>query len=230
MGEPRFGETLGTLNDLLRTRAREMPEKTAFSFLVDGEQAGDRLLYGELDARARSIAAQLVRAGAVGERALLLYPPGLEFAAAFFGCLYAGTVAVPAYPPARRTLDRLRSIALDAQPRVALTTAGQRARYEALLGKVPELGGLHWLATDEAAEAPAGAWSEPPVGRDALALLQYTSGSTAAPKGVEITHGNLLSNEEMIRQAFGQSSDSVVVGWLPVYHDMGLIGNLLQPI
>ncbi|HVR99607.1 MAG TPA: AMP-binding protein, partial [Thermoanaerobaculia bacterium] len=161
-----------------------------------------------------------------GERALLLYPPGLEFVAAFFGCLYAGVIAVPAYPPrSRRPDSRLRGIAMDCRPRVVLTTAALLARREALVGQVAELASALWLDTETLDDPSSG--FEPSPGD--IAFLQYTSGSTGNPKGVVVTHSNLLHNLERIRVAFGQTPESVVVGWLPLFHDMGLIGNVLEP-
>src|SRR5215210_3204321 len=223
-----------SLIQVLRGRAVEHPERPAYTFLAEGEEEGARLTYGELDARARALAARLQRLGLAGERALLLYPPGLDFVAAFLGCLYAGTVAVPAYPPrSARMLPRLRSIAGDSRPAVALTTSDLLRQVEGLAGRLPELAGVRWLAADGPGDADAGLaaeWREPEGGGETLAFLQYTSGSTALPKGVMVGHGNLVHNEEMIQAAFGQSERSVIVGWLPLYHDMGLIGNVLQPL
>src|SRR5947209_2028942 len=222
-----------SIADVLRVRAREEPKRTAFIFLADGEREERRLTYAGLDAEARGIAVRLSQLRAGGGRALLLYQAGLEFVAAFFGCLYAGVVAVPSYPPSRRRLDqRLQAITRDARPGVVLTGAEILSRREAIAAQIPELGEAAWLATDEPLSETEG-WDPPEIGTtpaDALAFLQYTSGSTATPKGVMVSHGNLLHNEEMIRRAFGQSERSVVVGWLPLFHDMGLIGNVLQTL
>jgi natural product biosynthesis luciferase-like monooxygenase protein/FkbM family methyltransferase len=203
----------------------------AYTFLRDGEVEEATLRYGELHVRAAAIGAALQQLAGRGERALLLFPPGLEFIAAFFGCLYAGVVAVPSYPPGRRRREpRLRAIARDARVRFVLTTAALATQREELVAEVAELGGATWIDTDMLADGLAAEWAEIAPGGEALAFLQYTSGSTADPKGVMVTHGNLLHNEEIIRQAFGQDAASVVVGWLPLYHDMGLIGNVLQPL
>ncbi len=192
------------------------------------------MTYAELDRQARTIAAQLQRLGAAGERVLLLYPPGLTYIAAFFGCLYAGAVAVPAYPPnparLERTLPRLQAIVGDARPLVALSTAAICMMVEALSAQVAGFGAMRWLATDTLAETLAEDWQEPSVGPETLAFLQYTSGSTAEPKGVMLTHGNLLHNLELIHGAFEHSAESCGVIWLPPYHDMGLIGGILQPL
>jgi acyl-CoA synthetase (AMP-forming)/AMP-acid ligase II/acyl carrier protein len=230
-------ESLSNLVALLKRRAVGRPS-AGFTFLAQGEAESANLTYAELDAQARALAALLRHEVPPGERALLLYPPGLEFIAAFFGCLYAGVVAVPAYPPRLhdRTQVRLRAIARDAAPRVVLSTAAIRAAVldgqetgGRLLASLPELQSARWIATDDPGIEPAAAELAEPAA-DALAFLQYTSGSTATPKGVMVTHANLLHNERMIGAAFEQDRESVVVGWLPLYHDMGLIGNVLQPL
>ncbi len=214
-----------TLAGLLAARAAERPERDAYLFLANGEaDRAERLTWGELDARARAVAAALAASVPPGERALLLFPPGLDFIAAFFGCLYAGVVAVPAYLPRPndRSPARLAAIVRDAAPRAALTTA-------ALAARVRELAALRSIAVDA---LPRQAGSGPLVEPDprAIAFLQYTSGSTADPRGVMVSHENLLHNERMIGEAFGVGPESVVVGWLPLHHDMGLIGNVLQPL
>ena len=219
-----------TISEILEKRAREQGERPAYIFLSYGETgvAEERLTYAELDARARAVGASLQAAGAGGERVALLLPPGPDFIASFFGCLYAGAVAVPALPPRPRGADpRLQAICRDARPRVALTTADKLAALESAASEIPELAAALRMAP--AMEGGTG-WQRPDVGPEALAFLQYTSGSTSSPKGVMVSHGNLLHNEELIRLAFAQSPESVVLGWLPLYHDMGLIGTVLQPL
>ena len=220
-----------TLVDLLRWRASHEPERRAYTFLGGGEAEESSVDYGELDRQARAVAARLETLGvAGGQRALLLYPPGLRYIAAFLGCLYAGVVAVPAYPPRPNRPDmRLRVIAADSRATVALTTNRILSSLERRSAYAPELKSLRWLATD-AGKDLAGRWRRPEVGANTLALLQYTSGSTAAPKGVMLTHGNLLHNLAMIYHALGHTSHSQGVVWLPPYHDMGLIGGVLQPL
>ncbi|HYO15771.1 MAG TPA: amino acid adenylation domain-containing protein [Thermoanaerobaculia bacterium] len=221
--------TATSLVDLLTARSRERGPQNAFLFLSDQGEERESLTYAELDARARTIAAALQAGGARGGRALLLYPPGLEFVAAFFGCLYAGVAAVPAYPPRmNRSLGRILAILEDARPRFILTVSALQPRIEAWLAEAGPRA-PRCLATD-ALEGTAEGWQEPEVTAETVAFLQYTSGSTSTPKGVIVRHGNLLANEAMIRDAFGQSETSRVVGWLPLYHDMGLIGNVLQPL
>ncbi|HWS53774.1 MAG TPA: AMP-binding protein, partial [Pyrinomonadaceae bacterium] len=228
---PRPLADVATLTELLRRRALQEPGRTGYTFLADGEGAEVTLTYGELDARARSVAALLQELKAGGGRVLLLYPSGLEYVAAFFGCLYAGAAAVPAYPPKlNRHLSRVRAVVSDARAEVALTTAAVLARVGRLFEQAPDLRRLRWLTTDDLDAARADEWREPRAAGGDLAFLQYTSGSTSTAKGVMVTHDNLLRNERMIESAFGQTPASITVGWLPLYHDMGLIGNVLQPL
>jgi natural product biosynthesis luciferase-like monooxygenase protein len=220
-----------TLVDILQSKALYQPDKKAFTFLLDGEIEETTLTYRELDLQARAIAKGLQNLGASGERALLIYPPGLEFLAAFFGCLYAGIVAVPAYPPRRnQSLSRLQSIVADARATIALTTKTVLSNVEPQLTQSPTLQALHWLATDNIASDLAQAWLQPAISSDTLAFLQYTSGSTGTPKGVMVSHRNLLHNEQMMQQAVQHTEKTITVGWLPLFHDMGLIGNVLQPL
>ncbi|MBV9108095.1 MAG: fatty acyl-AMP ligase, partial [Gemmatimonadetes bacterium] len=219
-----------TLVALLRERSRLHPDRTAFVFLPDGEREGARLTYGELDRHARRIAALLRAGGLAGERALLLFPPGLAFVAAYFGCLYAGVVAVPVYPPrSNRHLDRVQAIVADADARAVVATADVIASLVRHAEATPGLAALRWIAADLEAGGED-AWSDPGTSPDDVAFLQYTSGSTSTPKGVRVTHANLLANQAMLKDAFGHGDGLTVVGWLPVYHDMGLIGNVLHPL
>ena len=228
---PKTGFEPATLIDLLRWRTSHEPERQAYTFLGDGEAEERFVTYRELDRQAQVVAARLETLGvASGERALLFYPPGLNYVVAFLGCLYAGVIAVPAYPPRpNRSVSRLRAIAASSKATVALTTTRILSRLERRSAYAPEMKSLRWLATDDGKD-PAGKWRRPAVGTDTLAFLQYTSGSTAAPKGVMLTHGNLLHNLAMIYHALGHTSHSQMVIWLPPYHDMGLIGGVLQPL
>ena len=214
--------------------AERAPERLVFRFLENGEGDGLTLTYGELDVAARRIGAAMLAEARPGDRVLLLYSPGLEFVEAFAACLYAGLVAVPVYPPAPRQLDRtlprLQAIAAVADVQLVATTAMIHMLLKPMMGDTPELGARPWLATDSVTEgAPASpAFDASP---DALTLLQFTSGSTGTPRGVMVTHRNLLHNERGIRHAFGHDvRDAAGVGWLPTYHDMGLIGKVLQTI
>ena len=233
---PLSGEVAQTLVETLREKAQRLAEEEIYRFLLDGEERAVHWSYRELDRRARALAVTLGERAHAGERALLLFAPGLDFIAAFFGCLYAGVIAVPAYPPtSRRTLPRLEAILGDARPALILSSNEILAKARSLFAVMPELGRLDWLATD-AAEDPAALevraerWRDPGITAETVAFLQYTSGSTALPKGVEVHHSHLIHNQRMIRDGFEQTSESVIVGWLPLYHDMGLIGNVMQPL
>ncbi len=221
----------GSLVSVLRGHSQAKPDLVLYRFLGKGESETERLTCFDLDRRARAIAARLQAAGHPGDRALLLFPPGLEFIAAFMGCLYAGVAAVPAYPPnPNQSLSRLQGIASDAAARFLLTTAAQLDGLAGSVSSIPALAAADWVATDAVAEAAADDWRDPGITDETAAFLQYTSGSTEAPRGVVISHGNLLCNERIIRAAFEHDETSIVAGWLPLYHDMGLIGNVLQPL
>jgi acyl-CoA synthetase (AMP-forming)/AMP-acid ligase II len=224
-----------SLVEVLRWRALQQPEQRAYTYLLDGEVEGDHLTYAALDCQARSIGALLQSYRARGERALLLYPTGIEFIAAFFGCLYAGVIPVPLPPPnpaqQQRTLPRLRAITNDAQPALALTTSSILSKVEGLFSQAPELQTMRWLATDKITGRLETEWEDPAVSSDTLALLQYTSGSTSAPRGVMVSHGNLLHNSAHINHAFDLTPDSgVSVSWLPAFHDMGLTNGIIGPM
>lgn len=217
-----------SLLEILSYRAQYQPDKQAYIFLQNGETESGSLTYGELDRQASQIAAHLQ--SWQGERALLLYPSGLEFITAFFGCLYAGVVAVPVYPLRRnQNLSRLLSIVNDARAKVALTTTLILEDLDRKWEEQPDLAQLKLIATDTLA-ANFQEFVPKLVIPETLAFLQYTSGSTGTPKGVMVSHGNIMHNQQLIHQAFGHSEKSIGVGWLPLFHDMGLIGHVLQPI
>jgi acyl-CoA synthetase (AMP-forming)/AMP-acid ligase II len=220
-----------TLVELLIHRGSHQPDQTAYQFLVDGEIEIVSLTYSQLDQQAKTIAAQLQSYCTPGERALLLYQPGLDYISAFFGCLYAGVIAVPAYPPRpNRSLSRLQAMLENAQATVALTTQSILTQLQRRFVEEPEFKTLHWLTTETLNLELAAQWQPPHLTSETLAFLQYTSGSTADPKGVMITHGNLLHNLAAIYRCFEFHEHSAVMSWLPMYHDMGLIGGVLQPL
>jgi acyl-CoA synthetase (AMP-forming)/AMP-acid ligase II len=220
-----------TLVELLRYRASTQPERIAYIFLRNGETEEARLTYGELDQNARAIAAHLQSLDAQGERGLLLYPPGLDFISAFFGCLYAEVVAIPAYPPRRnQNLFRLQAIIADSQARFTFTNAALFPTLENQWAKDSELAEMQWVVTDEIDHHLSANWQEPTLEKNTLAFLQYTSGSTGTPKGVMVSHHNLLINSAFIDHVWGHDQDSVMVTWLPTFHDMGLIYGVIQPL
>jgi acyl-CoA synthetase (AMP-forming)/AMP-acid ligase II/acyl carrier protein len=221
--------------ELLQAKAAEKGDATAYTFL-DERDGESQITYAELDRSARMIAARLQLELKPGDRALLVYPAGLEFISAFFGCLYAGVVAVPAtYPKPKRPMPRLQKIAIDCDAHVALSTSQTLTTIDPDLLSA-DAATSSWIATDELNLELAELWQKPTIDRSNLAFLQYTSGSTSDPKGVMVSHGNLLTNLDCIRQSFGigETEDDLLsangVFWLPAYHDMGLIGGILTPL
>jgi acyl transferase domain-containing protein/acyl-CoA synthetase (AMP-forming)/AMP-acid ligase II/acyl carrier protein len=226
---------LTTWVDLLQWRAAQQPEQRAYTFLNDGEIEKDHLTYAGLDIQARAIGALLQQGSKSGACALLIYPSGLEFIAAFFACLYSGIIAVPIYPPSaarsERTLARFQAIVHDVQPSVVLTTSALQSRVDSLLAYSSMLQKPRLLATDTLAlDGLADSWQRPVVSSETLAFLQYTSGSTGLPKGVMVTHGNLLHNSSLVERYCLHPEEAHGVTWLPLYHDLGLIGGVLQPL
>lgn len=217
-----------TLVQLLRARAGLHPDRLAYTFLPDGESTEENLTFAALDQRARVVAEELRRWDLPGSRALIVYEPSLDYLVALFGCFYAQVTAVPVYPPdpmrALRTMERLQTILNDAQAAVMLTTSSLRHWTDSLASAGGPLQRV--LATDTLDYSRDPEWNDPGIERDAVALLQYTSGSTTTPRGCVITHGNLLCHFQHIQQF--DEPDAVAVSWLPMYHDMGLIGLALQ--
>lgn len=235
-------ETLETMVDLVRQQAAQFGDRTAYIYLGDGpgldeKQAKQSISFRQLDLQAQAIAAKLQQEMSPGDRALLIYPAGLEFISAFFGCLYAGVVAVPAtYPKPRRPLPRMASIARDSGARVVLTTQQTLDKVD-MSQQDDVVATMNWMATDVILTENSSQWNPLPITSEQLAFLQYTSGSTSDPKGVMVSHGNLLANLEAIRQSFrlgvdDSGSEQIATGvfWLPAYHDMGLIGGILTPL
>jgi acyl-CoA synthetase (AMP-forming)/AMP-acid ligase II len=219
---------------LLQERATYQPHDLAYSFLMNGEVESARLTFRELEQKARLIGSILQEElKLTGKCVLLMYPPSLDFITAFFGCLYAGVIPVPAYPPRRnQSIDRLQTIINDCQAQDILTTTAIQNNLTTSLDSYPHLEALRWLPTDNLLSTSFTTNCEfPEIQEDSLAFLQYTSGSTGNPKGVMVTHGNLIHNEEMMARAFGHYEQEVVyASWLPLFHDMGLIGNVFQSL
>jgi acyl-CoA synthetase (AMP-forming)/AMP-acid ligase II len=223
-----------SMGEVLRARADATPDEVACCFLLDGEEEGPRLTYAGLDRAARAVAAVLREQAEAGDRALLLYEAGLDFIPAFFGCLYAGLIAAPTFPPRPDRLVQswqgLAAVIADCRPRVVLSTADLAAALVGGFANLAPQEAPRWIATDRIDPCRARDWREPRTDPEATALLQYTSGTTAGPKGVMVTHRNLMHNERMIQTALEHSGTGLGVSWLPLYHDLGLIGGVLQGV
>ncbi|MET9631183.1 fatty acyl-AMP ligase [Lentzea sp. NPDC006480] len=229
-----------TLVELCQARAAAEPELRAYSFYADGRTEWDALTLADLDRRARAVAVRLTALAQPGTRALLCFEPGLDFHVAFLGCLYAGLIAVPVAPlDGTRTsvkVGRVESIAASCQPDLLLSTGLTFAKCLAVVEESPALAGLVRLAVDEVDPAAADRWRPPSIGINTPAYLQYSSGSTGEPKGVTLTHGNVLHNLALIHDNLYRPSDEdglrrpTSVSWLPSHYNMGLIGGVLDPL
>jgi acyl-CoA synthetase (AMP-forming)/AMP-acid ligase II len=229
-----------TIVDVLLDKSTIFPYQTAYTFLADGERESASCTYQQLDLQARAIAVELSTKVRPGDRALLVYPynAGIEFIAAFMGCLYAGVVAVTDYPRQHiKSLSQYQDRIVDCQASIILTTQEFADRVKGQLVAHPSLGlmalklkNLAWMKSDRVDLSLADSWQPPKIDGDTLAFLQYTSGSTGQPKGVMVTHGNVLHNSQVIYQSFGHYDQTKILMWLPMFHDMGLIGGVMQPL
>ncbi len=222
----RPDNTFSDLVNLLQWHAAHQADRPIYTYLTDGESQEKTLTYGQLDVQARSIAAVLQDRQATGQTVMITHPPGLDFVAAFFGCLYARSIAVPTFPPRLRRKQpdtRFEAICKDSNASIILT------KQSALPNKTTRTG-PQWIATDVLSDDLAASWQTADIKGDQLAFLQYTSGSTATPKGVMVSHQNIWHNLGQIYDKFGHNCHSQGVIWLPPYHDMGLIGGILQPL
>jgi len=219
-----------TLVSMLQDRAQAHPEKIAFEYLRSNGEVADSLGYGDLLIRATLIAGYLQRRFGSGERMLLLFPPGLDFVTSLFGCLMAGMVAVPLAPPARRGSESLGLVAADSAASAILGAGVHFERWRDGAGAGSRAAGLEWIAVEDIDAGYEAAWRAPAVSPGGLALLQYTSGSTRTPRGVALSHDNILANSRLIQRCLGAGPQTVAVSWLPFHHDMGLIGNIIQPL
>ena len=231
MQQPFDLARLASMADLLHRRAAVQPGDRAYLVLSDRGRAEAAITFAELERRAAALARQLAARARPGERALLLCPTSIEFMVGLFSCLLSGIVAVPMMLPRRQsTRDSSAAIVADCAPRLALSLRalidGERGD---LLGRFAGTG-IEFVAVDDPAGASLDGAPPPAPAISDLALLQYTSGSTSAPKGVMVSHANLLANLEMIRAAFGNTRRSTYVSWVPLYHDMGLVINVLQTL
>ena len=214
--------------DILRLRCAKTPDEHAFTYLNNKGEEEQRWTYANLDNQAQHVAFLLRNSKG---NVLLLYPPGLFFVAALFGCFYAGRVAVPTFPPSsKRTIPRLRHIVKDANISTILTVHHIAEKFSQDFTQIPQLESLQWIITDRMQQLSTQSRFEVAVDEKSLALLQYTSGSTRDPLGTMIKHKNLMVNSAIIAKAFQHTQKSVGVIWLPPYHDMGLIGGILQPV
>lgn len=220
------------LPSLLRWRAAQHGERLAYLFLKNGEIEEGRYTYADLDQKAKAVAAGLQTAGArPGDAVVLLLPQGLDYIAAFFGCLYAGVIAVPSYPPVRKIhIERLGGIVEDCEAHFLITTHDILAAFQAQIDAIPALHALTKLDIGSVHSANVAAWCPPPIQPDALAFLQYTSGSTGTPKGVMVSHANIMANQAMLAEGYDSDPNSSNGSWLPFFHDMGLVEGLLQPL
>ncbi|MFZ5880037.1 MAG: fatty acyl-AMP ligase [Chloroflexota bacterium] len=218
-----------TLMDALLYRAEHQPDDLAYCYLEDGESAEVTITFGELDRRVRAFAAHLQTVVQPGDRALLLYPTGLEFIIAYLGCLYADVIAVPTtVPHLKRSSPRLLLMMKDAEAHVACTTRSVYDKIKFLADENVEFQDVRWVISEEVPSGGADAWVKPESRPENVAFLQYTSGSTSVPKGVIITNFNLVRTIEDIVIGIKIDEHSVLVSWLPVFHDMGLIFGLLS--
>ncbi|MGJ4925640.1 amino acid adenylation domain-containing protein [Bradyrhizobium sp. HKCCYLS2038] len=217
-----------TLVERLRQHAALRADHPALRF-IEGDDVVEELTFSALDRRIRALAAHLQEIAVTGDRAVILLPSCLDYAVAFYACLYAGVIAVPAYPPEsgkQRYSSRLDGIRRDAAPRIVLTQERLRDLVTSTVGETS----AHVLAVDALPVDAASSWREPDLKRETIAFLQYTSGSTSKPKGVCVTHGNLVANEIAMEAVLAGTRDDVFVSWLPLFHDMGLMGGLLNPL
>ncbi|WP_458789380.1 AMP-binding protein [Adonisia turfae] len=218
------------LPEIFLSHVHQFPSQRAYTFLNNGEAETASLTYQQLGDRVQTIAARLRSLTAPGDRALLLFSPGLEFVMAFLGCLLANVIAVPTYPVRRpQHLERLAAIAHDAAPTLILTTDDQLEQVRSHCQEL-QLEQIRCVAIDQWADEIGADWPPLDIAPETLAFVQYTSGSTGSPKGVMISHANLQHNLTQIQAGFGHTPQSQGVIWLPPYHDMGLIGGILQPL
>src|SRR5215467_9744627 len=201
-----------TVIDLLQFRAKSHPDDRAYTFLDGQGRESDSLGYGRLDEQSRAIAGMLQQSGLAGKRLMLIYGPGLDFVRGFFGCLYAGATAIPLAPARpRRGLNRLEAVASDTAPAAVLSTTALLSKGQTMCAESATLSQLPWLASDAAFDTVAADWSPPRVERSSLAYLQYTSGSTGSPRGVMITHANIMQNLAELRAGWPSDAQSVYV-------------------
>jgi acyl-CoA synthetase (AMP-forming)/AMP-acid ligase II len=229
-----MNDSLKSLVDILQWRSTHQPNKIIYRFLQDGEDDERTMTVGELDVRSKSIASQLQKIASKGDRAIILVPAGLDFIIAKFSCFYAGIVAVPVPPPhhlrIEKSIHATVRIIHDAKPSLVILHKNLSLAIKRSPQLASKFNGIHFIELDEEMPDTSTAWNSPDISEEDIAFLQYTSGSTSTPKGVMISHKNLLSNLHAIERSMELTEDNQSVFWLPPYHDMGLIGGILQPL
>ena len=220
--------------DILKDNAANQGSKKAYIFLNDGEKDEKFLTYSELNNISLSIASNLTKYISQGQTALLIYPSGLDFITAFFACLYSGIIAIPAYPPditrIERSLNRLFAIIKNSKVKYGLTQKANILIINEMKKKYPIFNEIKWIATDQTNTANTSGFKEVNFNKESIAYLQYTSGSTASPKGVMISHENTIANLKFGKYYNGFNKESKIVGWVPLYHDLGLIAYVLGTV
>jgi acyl-CoA synthetase (AMP-forming)/AMP-acid ligase II len=225
---------INSVTELVRSRADTHGDLRLYTFLKNGEEYAGHLTLADVDRQSRAVAAVLQETTSTGDCVLLMYAPGLDFITGFLGCLYAGIIAVPAYAPnpvrPERYIPRLSSIAASAGTSTILTSSDQAGRLPQLLHEFEVFESARILATNQIDASSAENWKPVQADSDTLALLQYTSGSTSDPKGVMVSHGNILHNLAFIDEREANEAGSISVTWLPSFHDMGLLEGILSPL
>lgn len=219
-----------TLYEVLKYRAETQPNDSAYIFLENGEDESYPMTYSQLHESSKAFAAKLQSLNLSGERALLIFESDYNYIISFFACIYAGVISVPLHPPGKnKSMSRISAIANDSGAKVILSTHELCEELKHDSDNDPVLKSLEWILIDEQEEVYTDNWTEPKLGPESITYLQYTSGSTGIPKGVIVSHGNLVTNLTIIDKSHPHSEHSVMVTWLPIHHDMGLIYGMLLP-
>jgi len=218
-----------TYTDVIKNWTNKKPNHVVFRFLQDGINENESFTYNQLETRSKALGAAMQNIGKKGDRVLLLFQPGLSYVASLYACFYSGFIAVPAYPPRRnKGIERIHTIINDSEATICLVSQQVYNDVKNNLQNDNILNKLKWIIYEDITDGDAEKFNETIISANDVALIQYTSGSTGNPKGVMITQLNILYNSEYIRQSFGLNDKSVGVNWLPIFHDMGLIGGILQ--